>query len=451
MIVNPFQLRPISKPEDFIGREKTVKRLISAISSLNSIAIQAERRTGATSILRYLASHNSRCLVDLADNHILVYFDFQSLSTQVSQEVVWNAILKAIQKDVQLKYPNLHSELEEMFNVELGKTVRDGVGGITIASILDELRELGITLHLLFDEFELTAYNPNLRDEFYNILRSLASAGKISYVVSTRDSLQSLTSAISGSVSPLFNMFMFIYLDAFDEEEVRALIQQYFGKTQLDASYALDLIGHLPLIYDITGYHPYFLQLFCYHLFDKINNQNWLSEKSKDEAIEDFTHDALPHFEFYWNMSSTLEKRIMYSLAMQQLVPDERIEMRKLEHRCLVIKDKNVLTEYKLFSSVFEKWSLRQSINSNIVVNSRRSQELQGYLLKNLNTRFSEQELRTLCFELHVEYSNLSGEGKSDKARELVGYLERRGRIPDLINLIKVQRPDISWDSETTI
>jgi hypothetical protein len=62
-----------------------------------------------------------------------------------------------------------------------------------------------------------------------------------------------------------------------------------------------------------------------------------------------------------------------------------------------------------------------------------------------LAERFDEGELRTLCFDLGIEYDDLPGEGRADKARELVAYLERRDRIPDLIEIGERIRPDVSW------
>ena len=59
-----------------------------------------------------------------------------------------------------------------------------------------------------------------------------------------------------------------------------------------------------------------------------------------------------------------------------------------------------------------------------------------------LADRFSKGELRTLCFTLGVDYDDLPGEGKSDKARELIVYLEHRGRIPELVETGEQLRPD---------
>jgi outer membrane protein assembly factor BamD (BamD/ComL family) len=63
-----------------------------------------------------------------------------------------------------------------------------------------------------------------------------------------------------------------------------------------------------------------------------------------------------------------------------------------------------------------------------------------------LDTRFNEGGLRTLCFDLSVDYDNLPDIGKANKARELVDYLERRGRLIELVEAGKQLRPDISWD-----
>jgi DNA repair exonuclease SbcCD ATPase subunit len=62
-----------------------------------------------------------------------------------------------------------------------------------------------------------------------------------------------------------------------------------------------------------------------------------------------------------------------------------------------------------------------------------------------LTTRLDAGELRTLCFDLGMDYDDLPGAGKASRARELVGYLARRDRIADLIRVGKRLRPDIPW------
>lgn len=60
-----------------------------------------------------------------------------------------------------------------------------------------------------------------------------------------------------------------------------------------------------------------------------------------------------------------------------------------------------------------------------------------------LISRFNESELRDLCFVLDVDYDALGGDDKADKARELVLYLARLDRVPELAATIRRQRPNV--------
>lgn len=63
-----------------------------------------------------------------------------------------------------------------------------------------------------------------------------------------------------------------------------------------------------------------------------------------------------------------------------------------------------------------------------------------------LSTYFDKEELRTLCFDLDVRYDDLPGEGAAGKARELIAFLERHGRVDDILRIGRLQRPDIPWE-----
>jgi LuxR family glucitol operon transcriptional activator len=63
-----------------------------------------------------------------------------------------------------------------------------------------------------------------------------------------------------------------------------------------------------------------------------------------------------------------------------------------------------------------------------------------------LVTHFDLEELRTLCFNLRVDYDSLPGEGKAGKVRELVGYCDRHDCIVQLLETGKKLRPDVPWD-----
>lgn len=66
-------------------------------------------------------------------------------------------------------------------------------------------------------------------------------------------------------------------------------------------------------------------------------------------------------------------------------------------------------------------------------------------LRDNLNTYFSESELKSLCFDLGIDYENLGGSTKSGKVLELIQMTQRHGRLSELVDLVRQQRPHASW------
>ena len=55
------------------------------------------------------------------------------------------------------------------------------------------------------------------------------------------------------------------------------------------------------------------------------------------------------------------------------------------------------------------------------------------------------EDLRSLCFDLGIDYDNLSGEGKDSKLRELIALMRRNDEVPRLIEHLSEIRPNIQW------
>jgi effector-associated domain 7 (EAD7)-containing protein len=58
---------------------------------------------------------------------------------------------------------------------------------------------------------------------------------------------------------------------------------------------------------------------------------------------------------------------------------------------------------------------------------------------------YSLDDLKTLCHDLTVNYDDLSGETLSAKAREIVTYFKRNGRLLDLVDYCRRTRADVDW------
>jgi WD40 repeat protein len=58
---------------------------------------------------------------------------------------------------------------------------------------------------------------------------------------------------------------------------------------------------------------------------------------------------------------------------------------------------------------------------------------------------FDLEELKTLSFDLQIDFDNLAGQEKVAKTRELISYMERHKRLNDLLAELTKARPGISW------
>jgi hypothetical protein len=75
--------------------------------------------------------------------------------------------------------------------------------------------------------------------------------------------------------------------------------------------------------------------------------------------------------------------------------------------------------------------------------------ELLRQLHHNLDEYFDLSELQGLCFDLGVDYENLPGVTKQDKARELIGYSQRHGLLAELIATCRDRRPHApGWEEQ---
>ena len=63
--------------------------------------------------------------------------------------------------------------------------------------------------------------------------------------------------------------------------------------------------------------------------------------------------------------------------------------------------------------------------------------------------RYDLEELRTLCAQFGVPFDDLRGEGRSAKARELILWLQRRGRLDELI-VAFIGQYDVTFNLHTS-
>jgi len=357
--VIPFQVgKPITDPADFVGRREVLQKLSDAMLGLQNISLHGERRTGKTSLLCYLAHPAFSSVIGLPEAHISVYFDFQPFA-DASAANVWQAMADAIAEQIMQRYPDgqVSKEFLAIIKEVLVSPGEPELFSTGFGRALSYLGTAGFKIHLLLDEFDQTARNSNLGDPFYDALRSLPTrTGEcLSYIIATRTGLAALQPVYNKVSSPFFNIFTRVILGPFPEDEAHLLIFDYFSRAGLDISLAEKLCSESSFLNEVTGYHPFFLQMLCYHLCAHLDKPDWPLGEARQEALRAFEGDSEEHFAFYWKYSSRKEQELMERLALQEPIDWNRLKpvAKSLQDRCLVVPSGS---GWRLISPAFARW-----------------------------------------------------------------------------------------------
>ncbi len=66
-------------------------------------------------------------------------------------------------------------------------------------------------------------------------------------------------------------------------------------------------------------------------------------------------------------------------------------------------------------------------------------------LREKIRDHFDVSEIKTLCFDLDIDFEELPPGSKSDTVRGLIEYVERHDRLVALVTYLRTARPDIDW------
>lgn len=180
--------------------------------------------------------------------------------------------------------------------------------------------------------------------------------------------------------------------------------------------------------------------------FDNI--QNWVDvvgvlKKVQSEVVSAGKSGAI-EIEIETDLEWFIKKAVIQA---QKPAPDLKIILSYLNEAKNLIADIESVTDLAKGLSEAIKTLKTQKITLQDRLHSSKQVRL-TQLYKVLIERFSQGELKTLCFQLGVDYEMLDGEGKASKVRELVQYLDRHGRITELKNEVLKQRADILWSDD---
>jgi hypothetical protein len=207
----------------------------------------------------------------------------------------------------------------------------------------------GYKLVFFLDEFETIATNSHLDQDAFNDLRSLART--VVYVTASQDRLSDLSYPHRDILSsPFFNVFGEIYLGFLTPEEAEEMISGLLGMAEQE-----DLFTEqdLTFVFEIASYHPFFLQLACYHLFDRKMERGKLAAEDYGVVRRQYAESARSFFRYIWNHLKEGEQgavRLVCEGKADQIRDEQR---RRLERECLLYNG-------AIFSSVFAEFVREQ-------------------------------------------------------------------------------------------
>ncbi|MEJ2750217.1 MAG: ATP-binding protein, partial [Anaerolineae bacterium] len=313
-IDNPFYHRgAIRRAEDFYGRTAEISQILGLLRNGQSVSLIGPRRIGKSSLLMHLCRAQVRQELGIAaNNSLFVLVDCQELGGSPPEEVyevlITGLLDAAEDADVTLdnpKGPASYHILDRM---------------------LRQLSQMGVSVVVLLDEFELLAVNEHLTPYFFARLRGLTTKHGLAYLTASQRPLFAITAQEEILSSPFFNIFVTLPLGLFTQEEALGLLEARLADSHVQ--FCQQLQDHL--LY-MVGPHPFFLHVAGYYAFQMLAQGQTLSTDEEFALLDDPVEvEAASHLGYLWQNLTPAEQ---YALAIADGPIDN---MRLLEQQCLL-------------------------------------------------------------------------------------------------------------------
>ncbi len=365
---NPFIFKKPVREELFVGRTELIEKIYTYINAGESVSLVGERRTGKTSVLIRVLDLKEQHL-RYYGQHVLVFKDFLGWDYH-NESSIWVMLLSTLLEEITsagIETKTVNWAIEQIKAGELASH--------TLLKMFRSLGHDGIRVTFLFDEFEATVQAENSVDlSFFKILRNLAidKDTRLSFVIATRQELSTVERTLERQYtslsSPLFNIFHQLIILPFSKTEALKMINNYLDS--IDMSIKLNVGIEQDFLFQLSGFHPFFMQIACHHLFEHcvLPDGTFSDQVPVDKITFAFMNESNSHFAYYWDISSKEEKQLMIQLSVNAAEADIqscRPVLNSLHNRCLVVRDETDSTEseWRLFSSVFAKWIMEQKFS----------------------------------------------------------------------------------------
>jgi len=343
---NPYFHRgPIKDRRYFYGRAAEIRRAFQLIRHGECVSIVGPRRIGKTSLLFRICAPDMKQETGPAGQHLFVYVDGQVLG-HLDQSAfylwVWTKLLEAGENE-------FREILGDYYKAYLPKKV-DSFG--TFQKGIQKIAQHDFSVVFLFDEFEVVATNQYLDNAFFARLRSLAQEYNLAYVTSSQMSLDEIACHDQSVLnSAFFTNFASLPLGFMTPAEADKAIRGPIQQTDGDNFFTP---RDLRFLHDIAGFHPFFLQIACYYLFERKMEQPNLVEEDYQSVEQPYREDVERHFHYIWNHLKEDEQRAAWHVEADKSYRLSQSMKRRLGKKCVLYKG-------ALFSSVFARFVRAQA------------------------------------------------------------------------------------------
>ena len=339
VLKNPFYHRgPIRDHCYFFGRTKETRQALQMLDENQCISVVGPRRIGKTSFLFHLCDPEVRKEYGIGDEHLFVYVDCQGLED-----------LDRLQF-----YRWLWKEAKKSFG-ERG----EGEGWAQSISNFNDLRDAmemvqnrGYRPIFLFDEFESLAMSKNMDQALFSSLRNLSEGFQVTYATASQMPVQELEYYDNSTLgSPFFNNFQNVPLNLLEPGEAREMV---LNLTEMIGRESYFLEEDLSFAFAVAGYHPFFLQVACYHLFERKTERGGLTAEDYEAVRQRYVEDVERYFYHIWNHSAADEQESMRLICEGKVSDLSAEKKQQLESKCVLYGD-------ALFSSAFTEFVRKQA------------------------------------------------------------------------------------------
>ena len=207
---------------------------------------------------------------------------------------------------------------------DLAQAIRKQTDGgevrfLTARRALRRLRDTGLEVVLMLDEFESLARNAQFEPDFYGELRSLAGELGMVILTASRRSLYDLTYENSSTLSsPFFNIFSEMPVGLMTDEDARKILIELSGRSGTpfcaeEIDWALELAGP----------QPFFTQVIGSHLWEVPGCGQPRPPEGYEVIRKRFVAEAEDHYRYTWASLDSTEQSGLLSLTRASEGPAE--------------------------------------------------------------------------------------------------------------------------------